>query len=195
MPIRVPKRRGPPSANYLPLLMMFMLMLSPNTLLTPIIPPPCTPMPESDIYPAALALHQCSLTRKYRRLRSHLVFYFILFYFGGGRGGGSRRFFRWQDGGGHSGHRFAFELQINQGPLSLSSSFHSVQGHPDYTRLKCVFECVCMQKRPGVEVREGGWAAGLSLVGLAYNSYRARELKAAQRYDGQAKWSPALCFI
>lgn len=36
---------------------------------------------------------------------------------------------------------------------------------------------------------------GLSQVGLAYNSGRARRLKAAQRYDGQAKRSPALCCI
>lgn len=107
MPIRVPKRRGPPSANYLPLLMMFMLMLSPNTLLTPIIPPPCTPMPESDIYPAAPALHQCSLTRKYRGLRSHLVFYFILFYFGGG--GAAEGF----SGGRMAGGTVAIALLLN----------------------------------------------------------------------------------
>lgn len=40
MPIRAPKRRGPCSANYLPLLMMIVLMQSPNTL-----PPPCNPSP------------------------------------------------------------------------------------------------------------------------------------------------------
>lgn len=91
---------------------------------------------------------------------------------------------------GHSGRRSSFELQINQGPLF--GGFHSVQGHPDYTRLKCAFECVCMQR----DLRGGGGGSGvvarggLSLVGLAYNSDRARELKAAQRYDGQAKWSP-----
>lgn len=42
-------------------------------------------------------------------------------------------------------------------------------------------------ERPEVVSVLGG---GLSLVGLAYNSDRAREFKAAQRYDGQTKWSP-----
>lgn len=64
-----------------------------------------------------------------------------------------------------------------------SAASRSVQGHPDYTRLKGVFKCA-HAGRPG-----GGWEGGLSLVGLAYNSDRVRELKAAQRYDGQAKWS------
>lgn len=102
---------------------------------------------------------------------------FVLFFRGvGGSRGVSRRQGRW----GHSGHRSSFELQINQGLFPSSS--HLVQGHPDYTRLKCVcvcvFECVSMQR----DLEGGG---GLLLVGLAYNSDRARELKAV-RYDGQA---------
>lgn len=40
MPIRAPKRRGSRSGNYLPLLMMIILMLSPDTLLA-VAPPPC----------------------------------------------------------------------------------------------------------------------------------------------------------
>lgn len=69
---------------------------------------------------------------------------------------GSRGVSWWYGGRGHRGHRSSFELQINQGPLS--GSFHSVQGHPDYTRLKCVFECVCMQR--DLRWRGGRWAGG-----------------------------------
>ena len=74
---------------------------------------------------------------------------------------------------GRAGRRSPSEIQINQGPL-LSRS-HSLQGHPDYTRLRCVFECAPSPLRISIQLwRSGG------------------ELKAARRYDGQAKRSPAL---
>lgn len=93
-------------------------------------------------------------------------------------------------GGCYTGHRSSFETQINQGPL-FSSFFLSVQGHPDYTRLKCV--CVEVRvhaERP--EREEWGREGGLTPVGLAYNSDRARELKPTQRNDGPSKMVPAL---
>lgn len=70
-----PSERPKRSANYLRLLMMIILMLSPFT-------PPNTAMPKSDIYPAAPTPHLTSphptcTTRARRRVNQHL------FYFGG----------------------------------------------------------------------------------------------------------------
>lgn len=110
---------------------------------------------------------------------SSLAFYFIL--------EGWRRV-SWQQGwrGAQWPSLSSFELQINQGLL-----FRTFPFSPRSPRLHKVKVCVHAD-RP-----EGGWVGWwrreglLSLVGLAYNSDRARELKAAQRYDGQAKRPPA----
>lgn len=167
MPIRALKRRGPCSANYLPLLMMIILMLSLNTLLTPTIPPPCTPTPKPDIYTAAPAPHQCVLLlNPPKQMKESTVFrccssLFVSFV-GVAEGCPCGRVFFW--------------ITNESGTSPQQCPFS-----PRSTRLHKVKVCVWVSEKPG-----GG---GLSLVGLAYNSDRARELKAAQRYDGQAKWS------
>lgn len=51
--------------------MMIILMLSPNTRLTPTIPPPCTPMPKSDIYPAAPAPHHASYSPTHHKKKKN----------------------------------------------------------------------------------------------------------------------------
>lgn len=54
MPVRASKCRVSCSANYLSPLMIIILMIpAPSTFITHTAPPPCTPMPKSDIYSAA----------------------------------------------------------------------------------------------------------------------------------------------
>lgn len=257
MPIRAPKRRGPCSANYLPLLMMIVLMQSPNTL-----PPPCNPSPCLNLTFTQLPLllpdspqqrerlncfyrctmedfrsaskrlikdntiafiyfvYSCRTLRRchlfftsrsalgtalhsedrlfiqlwkciiwlfllniflilYYYLISHVKvtfseFEFLFQYLRRALLSPAPHFvsFIWFCRG-RAGRRSPSEIQINQGPLL--SRFHSLQGHPDYTRLRCVFECVPSPLRISIQLwRSGG------------------ELKAARRYDGQAKRSPAL---
>lgn len=79
----------------------------------------------------------------------------------------------------HGGH-CSFELQINQGLLFCSFPFS-----PRSQRLHKVKVCVCVC----ADLKVGMEGGVLSPAGLAYNSDRAGELKAAQRHDGRAKWS------